>query len=328
MRRSLYILVGALLPFWVTPVLGSEALALERRLAAVFRDNNTKVVRIKAAYENSDDSGQVSLRVGTGFFVSSDGLILANSSVTDGARRIWIEQGDTSFVAEMVGADAETNIALLKVTDQPKGSFEFIPVDEQSFPEIGTLLLSIGCALEFDPAPRLGLVSGRDSNFGERFFPTSYIRTTIPANPGEGGSPVLDLNGRLLGMIVASLPEVGASYVIPASAIGKVRDDLLLGGKVQYGWVGFEVESQRRSADDSAGLLVTGVTPGGPADVAGIEKGDRIRSIDGLPVSSINEMRHRFFLARVGHYLEFQLERKDQVVDLGVKVAARPLTGG
>tara|TARA_R100000027_G_scaffold42073_3_gene31439 strand:- start:36824 stop:37810 length:987 start_codon:yes stop_codon:yes gene_type:complete len=324
MRRLLFFLLGALLPCFVSPVQGSEALALERRLASVFRDNNTKVVRIKAAYENGGENGQVSLRVGTGFFVSSDGLILANSSVTDGARRIWIEQGDSSFVAEMVGADAETNIALLKVTDQPKGSFEFIPVDEQAFPEIGTLLLSIGCALEFDPAPRLGLVSGRDSNFGERFFPTSYIRTTIPANPGEGGSPVLDLNGRLLGMIVASLPEVGASYVIPASAIGKVRDDLLLDGKVQYGWIGFEVESQMRGPDDSAGLIVTGLTPGGPAEAAGVEEGDRIIFINGETVPSINAMRHRFFLARVGQYLEFQLERGDEVVDLGIKVAARP----
>ncbi|MGE9290342.1 MAG: S1C family serine protease [Puniceicoccales bacterium] len=306
---------------------GSEALALERRLTTVFRDNNAKVLRIKAAYESEEENGKVSLRVGTGFFVSSDGLILANASVTEGAKRIWVEQGEASFVAEMRGADSETNIALLQVTDQPQGSFEFIPVDEQSYPAVGTLLLSIGCALEFDPAPRLGLVSGQDSNFGQRVFPTAYIRTTIPANPGEGGSPVLDLNGRLLGMIVASLPEVGASYVIPASAIGKVRDDLLLNGGVQYGWIGVEVESQPRGSGDNAPLLVTSVSPGGPAEEAGIEEGDRIQQINGEPVPTINVMRHRFFLARIGQYTDFIVERGDQVLDLGVRVGERPTNG-
>ncbi|WP_185694755.1 S1C family serine protease [Puniceicoccus vermicola] len=324
MWRFAFIFLGLLSPLAVPHLFGSEALALERRLTTVFRDNNAKVVRIKAAYESETENGKVSLRVGTGFFVSSDGLILANSSVTEGARRIWVEQGDTSYVAEMVGSDAETNIALLQVTDQPKGSFDFIPVDEQPYPDVGTLLLSIGCALEFDPAPRLGLVSGQDSNFGQRVFPTAYIRTTIPANPGEGGSPVLDLNGRLLGMIVASLPEVGASYVIPASAIGRVRDDLMLNGSVQYGWIGVEVESRPRGADDEAPLLVTSVVPGGPSDVAGIQEGDRIQKINGLSVPTINVMRHRFFLARIGQYIDFMIEREDKVLDLGVRVGERP----
>lgn len=305
---------------------GGEALALERRLTSVFADNHAKVVRIKAAYENGNDSGQVSLRVGTGFFISSDGLILANTSVTEGARRIWVEQGEVSYVAELVAADSETNIALLRVKDQPQGSFSFIPVDEHSFPEVGTLMLSIGCALEFDPAPRLGLVSGQDSNFGQRIFPTAYVRTTIPANPGEGGSPVLDLNGRLLGMIVASLPEVGASYVIPASAINKVRDDLLLSGVVQYGWIGIEVEARPREKGDPAPLLITDVSPGGPAAQAGVLVGDRVIQINGDPVQSINLMRHQFFLSRVGQYMDFELERDGAKVDAGVRVSERPST--
>ncbi len=324
MWRSAFFLFGLLNLIPVAFLSGGESLALERRLAAVFRDNSSKVVRIKAAYESKEENGQVSLRVGTGFFVSSDGLILANASVTEGARRIWIELGDASYVAEMVGADAETNIALLQINDQPKGSFDFIPIDNRPNPEVGTLLLSIGCALEFDPAPRLGLISGEDSNFGQRVFPTPYIRSTIPANPGEGGSPVLDLNGRLIGMIVASLPEVGASYVIPASAIGKVRDDLLLGGGVRYGWIGFEVESRPRARSDKAPLLVTSITLGGPAAEAGIQEGDRILAINGEPISSINVMRHSFFLARIGQFLDFRVERGDEELELGVRIARRP----
>jgi len=302
----------------------AEALALERRLVEVFDENHAKVVRIKAAFESSETNGKVSLRVGTGFLVSSDGLILANSSVTDGARRIWAERGEVSYVVETVASDAETNIALLKVVDEQGSDFDFLPVDELPYPAVGTLILSIGCALEFDPSPRLGLVTGRDSNFGQRVFPTAYIRTTIPANPGEGGSPVLDLNGRLLGMIVASLPEVGASYVIPASAIGKVRDDLLLSGVVQYGWIGIEVENRPRGGADDAPLVVTSITPGGPADDAGLKIGDRIMLLNKDPVESINVMRHRFFVSRVGQYIDFRVERDEETLDFGVRVGERP----
>ncbi len=301
-----------------------EALALERRLTAVFSETAEKVVRIKAAYENGGEGGQLSLRVGTGFFVSADGLLLANASVTEGARQIYVEQGDSTFEAQLVGSDSESNIALLRVSGQEEGRFSFIPVDEQPYPRVGSLLISIGCALEFDPAPRLGMVSGVDSNFGQRVFPTAYVRTTIPANPGEGGAPVIDLNGRFLGMIVASLPEVSASYVIPANAIGRVRDDLLLAGEVQYGWIGLEVESRPRRTGDDAPLVVTLISEDGPADLAGMREGDRIVSIDGDPMAGINSMRQRFFLTRVGQFLNLTVEREGEPVDLSLRVGSLP----
>jgi len=309
----------------VNPSFGNgEALALERRLTAVFAENSAKVVRIKAAFENGGEGNQLSLRVGTGFFVSADGLLLANASVTEGAKQIYVEQEDSTYEAELVGSDAESNIALLKVANAQGVEFSFIPVDEQSYPHVGSLLISIGCALEFDPAPRLGMVSGVDSNFGERVFPTAYVRTTIPANPGEGGAPVVDLNGRFLGMIVASLPEVSASYVIPATAIRRVRDDLLLAGEVQYGWIGLEVESRPRRSTDQAPLVVTQITEGGPADSAGMEEGDRIQAIDGKSTSGINAMRQQFFLTRVGQFLNVTVERGGEPVEMSLRVAAQP----
>lgn len=305
----------------------SDALALEKRLTAVFAENQRKVVRIKAAFENGGEGNQLSLRVGTGFFVSAEGHLLANASVVQEAKQIFVEQGDSTFEAQLVGLDTQSNIALLKVSWEEDGQFSFIPIDEQPYPSIGSLLISIGCALEFDPAPRLGMVSGMDSNFGQRVFPTAYVRTTIPANPGEGGSPVIDLNGRFLGMIVASLPEVSASYVIPATAIGRVRDDLLLAGEVQYGWIGLEVESRPRRSGDEAPLIITTITAGGPAEEAGFRQGDRLLTIDGQAMQGINSMRQRFFLTRVGQFINVTVERDGQPVDLSLRVEAAPAGG-
>jgi len=134
----------------------------------------------------------------------------------------------------------------------------------------------------------------------------------------------MDLNGRLLGMIVASLPEVSASYVIPATAIGKVRDDLLLAGAVQYGWIGIEVESQPAKNEANAPLVITSIVDTGPAEKGGLEVGDRIIQINGQQVEGINSMRHSFFLARVGQFLDFKISREGSKMDFSVQVGSQP----
>ena len=325
MRRIAGILAGILL--WTVSVSVGEpiddALALQRRMVEVFSSNEEKVVRIKAVHE--DEEGEVSLRVGTGFFISSGGLLLTNASIIAGAERLWIEHGDLRYPARLEGTHARTNIALLQVQGVRGNPFDYIALDDARRPEVGTLLVSIGCALEFPPSPRMGLVSGEDSNFGERVFPTPYLRTTIPANPGEGGAPVLDLNGRLLGMIVASLPEVSASYVLPVEALERVRNDLVLSGGVEEGWIGLEVEKRPRRIGDNQPLVVTAVEPGGPGEVAGLREGDRILSLDGEGASTIDRMRSVFFLTRPGQFLDMTILREGEERNIGLQVKARPL---
>jgi len=324
MRRIAGILAGVLLGMsgvWAAgPV--DDALALQRRMVEVFSANEEKVVRIKAVHE--DEEGEVSLRVGTGFFISSRGLLLTNASIITGAERLWIEHGDLRYPARLEGTHARTNIALLQVQGVRGSPFQYIALDEARRPEVGTLLVSIGCALEFPPSPRMGLVSGEDSNFGERVFPTPYLRTTIPANPGEGGAPVLDLNGRLLGMIVASLPEVSASYVLPVEALERVRNDLVLSGEVEEGWIGLEVEKRPRRIGDDEPLVVTAVEAGGPGEAAGLREGDRILSLDGEGASTIDRMRSVFFLTRPGQFLDMTILRDGEERNIGLQVEARP----
>jgi len=302
-----------------------DPLGIQRRLISVFDENQASVVRIKAAFESFDEGERkVSLRVGTGYFVSADGMLLTNTSVTLGARKVWAEQNGISYPLELVGADMDTNIALLRIQEERAQPFEYITINERSYPSVGTMILSIGCALEFDPAPRMGLVSGKNTNFGQRVFPTTYMRTTIAANPGEGGAPVLDLNGRFLGMIVASIPEISASYVIPANAVARVKNDLILNGSVRYGWIGLELENQPRDHEDLAPLVITEIVENGPSGEAGIHTGDRIISVNNEPVTHVGYLREIFFLSRVGQYLDFELERNGQVIHASLKIAVRP----
>lgn len=323
-RLRIFLLLPLL---FLSPLLEAQEdpLGIQRRLISVFDENESSVVRIKAAFESYEQGErQVSLRVGTGYFISADGMLLSNTSVTLGARKVWAEKNGVSYPLEMVGADMDTNIALLRVNKENTRYFDYITITERSYPPVGTMILSIGCALEFDPAPRMGLVSGKNTNFGKRVFPTTYMRTTIAANPGEGGAPVLDLNGRFLGMIVASIPEISASYVIPANAVARVKNDLILNGSVRYGWIGLELENQPRSSEDVAPLLITEITEQGPSDEAGLLVGDRILAVNDQPVRNVGYLREVFFLSRVGQYLDLELERNGRVIHASLKIMERP----
>ena len=126
----------------------------------------------------------------------------------------------------------------LRLNTLPR-EFRFLHlVDSADLPPVGTLVVRLSMPLEFDPTPELGMVTGHESRFGGRLFPCIYIRTSIPGSPGDGGSAYLDLNGRLIGLNVVSIPEIGATYVIPARAALRIREDLLAEGSVVRGWGG------------------------------------------------------------------------------------------
>ena len=177
--------------------------------------------------------------------------------------------------------------------------------------------------LEFDPTPHFGIFAGSESRFGDRFFPCNYIRTSIPAGPGDGGSAYLDLTGRLLGIQVGSLPDVGSSYILPARAALRIRDDILFSGTVTYGWIGFEVEIST-SIGEGRRLILSQVFPGSPAEAAGLLEGDVLQRIGDYPVSVLDDLRNAMFYTRVGQYVDVVVERDGASRRFSVKIAARP----
>jgi len=295
-----------------------EFLTLQDRIIEVFQQREGTVAKVKAAFSTEEGDGRRSLRVGSGFFVSANGHLLTNASVVEGAERIWIEHHQLSFPAKLIGADTRSNVALVQIKENGE-NFDFISLGSTEVPPIGTLLISIACALDFEPAPAMGLVSGHETQFGERVFPTLYLRTTLPANPGEGGAPVLDFAGRFAGMIVASLPEVRSSYVIPGRAVARIRDDLMAMGKVDYGWIGIEVEPRFANAEGRQ-LVIAEVSEGGPSERAGLRDGDVLLAMNGVRLSTLAQLRHDFFLIRSGEMVVFDVKRYDRVRRISVEV--------
>ena len=303
-----------------------NALALQQRLIEVFEQNRSAVVRVKAAYaqpEITDGNAKIVLRVGTGFFISREGHVLVSASRAVGANRVWIEYEGKSYATESIGHDRLTNISVLRVLTPPQ-EFSIINLDTNvERPALGAIAVSISCPLDFDPSPAMGIFTGIEKKLANQVFPTAYIRTTIPVNAGQGGCPILDINGRFIGMSVASIPDLGGSYCLPVDALVRVRDDLMFAGKIIHSWLGFEVTAQLNDLDSDE-VILSKVHTDSPAAKAGLRKGDRLLSIGGRAIDEVTDVRGAIFFTRANQFTSIKYEREGKVTEVSVKTLPRP----
>jgi serine protease Do len=301
-------------------------LALQQRLIQVFEQNKNAIVRVKAAYaqpEIEDGKAQIMLRVGTGFFISQEGHVLVSASRAAGADRVWIEYQGRSYATEAIGHDRVTNISVLRVLEAPE-DFSIINLDTSvERPALGAIAVAIASPLDFGPSPSMGLFTGFDKKLGNKVFPTEYIRTSISVEAGQGGCPILDINGRFIGMSVASIPDLDGSYVLPVDALARVRDDLLFSGKIIHSWLGFEVAVQLNDRD-AKDVILADVVEGAPADEAGLQKGDQLLSIGGRKIETVSDVPGAIFFTRANQFTSVEVLRAGQRVEVSVKTLPRP----
>ena len=301
-----------------------DFLALQRRVIEVFEENKSAVVRVKGAYEQALDSGEkdVILKIGTGFFISKQGHILANATRTQGAKRIWVEHQGVDYAAEFLGGDAVNNIALLRLVVLPE-NFSVIRMSEsRELPRLGTTAIAISYYLDFEAAPSVGLVQNYARRYGNSIFPTTFLRMSISNDLGEGGSPILDLNGRLVGMMIAALPDIRSSFALPSRAVRRIRDALLFEGEVKYSWIGIEVS---REVDPETGqVLVNEVIEGTPAFEAGIRAEDALLQVGEFPIREVEDYPNASFFIRPGQFVTVEVMRAGEVLTFNLRVEERP----
>ena len=323
-----WLIIGAGLSLQVLLAAGNDALAFQERILAVYEQNKGAIVRVKAAYPGAEvaNKAQVTLRVGTGFFISQEGHVLVSASRAAGASRTWIEYEGKPYAAEAVGHDRLTNVSILRLLDPPEG-FSIIKLDpSEPLPAIGSIAVAITCPLDFGPSPVMGLFTGVEKKLGTKIFPTSYLRTSISVDGGQGGCPIFDLNGRFIGMSVASIAELGASFSLPVDALVRVRDDLMFSGRIIHGWMGFEVTSKLLE-DDNRGVYLSKVIEGAPAAEAGLLEGDRLVSIAGRQIESVFDVPGALFFTRADQFTVVEANRKGSSLKFSVKTLPRPEKG-
>ncbi len=281
------------------------------------------MVRVKATKEIvSDGKARRILKMGSGFFVSKDGHVITTGLLND-PDRIWIEHNNAYYLAEIMGKDSLCNLSLLKLTDKPK-AFSFVSLtDTPKENRIGSMMIALTCALEFEVGPTHGLLQSEEYSFGKKIFPTMMLRCSLGLGPGEVGAPVFDLKGRFVGICHAALPDLRSSFVLPALACQRIRDDLVFSGQVDYGWFGLTTS---RKVNDASGfdIVIQNALENSPASKSKLRTGDVIRKIDGKTVKRQGDLANVAFFARPDTIVEFLVSRESKEMKVPVKIEARP----
>ena len=298
-------------------------LSLQTRIQEVFKSSESAVVRVKAAREKRVDNKVTRLlKMGSGFFISKEGHVLTTGLLQD-ADRIWVEHRNSYFLAQKVGHDPLCNLSLLKISEKPK-DFTFISFSSvKGDSSVGAILIGVTCALDFKIAPTYGIMQSHEFSFGKRLFPTKMIRSSMPLGLGEIGAPVFDLNGRFVGITYAALPDLRSSFLLPARACMRIRDDLLLSGKIDYGWFGVTT-NRKINLENSFDLVIDDFVPDSPASLSKLKKGDILKRIAGTSITSPGDLAHASFFAKPGTFVEFVVEREGNELIIPVKVGSKP----
>ena len=218
----------------------------------------------------------MSQSLGSGVLISRDGLIVTNEHVIEGAAEIKVRFADgQQEQAEVIGSDADADLALLRVPARGKA---FLPVAEQDDALIGETVIAIGNPFGLESTVTVGVLSARDRTVtspNTRRVYTDFLQTDASINPGNSGGALVDLDGRLIGINTAIIDDArGIGFAIPAKRVRRVVSDLLRYGQVQAAWLGMFVRSRvdgRRGG--GAGVEVVEVFSGSPASAAGLRKG-------------------------------------------------------
>ena len=268
--------------------------------------------------------------LGSGVIVDAEqGLVLTNHHVVDKADEIEVRlQDGRELEAELVGSDAETDIALLRI---PAQGLRAVPIADSDVLRVGDFVVAVGSPFGLSQTVTSGIVSalGR-SGLGIEGY-ESFIQTDASINPGNSGGPLLDLHGRLVGINTAILApgggNVGIGFAIPVNIVRTVVDQILEYGTVRRGLFGVVVQdltpelATALGADSNRGAVISTVEPESAASRAGLRPGDVVTAVDGKPIRGAADLRNRVGLLRVGTRVEITVLRNGEPKTLSGEVA-------
>ncbi len=255
--------------------------------------------------------------LGSGVIVSPDGYVLTNNHVVErGARfRIGLLDG-RELIAKVVGTDPSSDLAVLKLDAREK--LPFVPMGRSDDLLIGETVIAIGNPFGLAHTVTTGVVSAVHRNFkaGADRMLFDFIQTDASINPGNSGGPLLDIDGRLVGVNTAILGDrnAGIGFAIPIDRARRIAEDLIEHGVVREGYLGISVDDlpAKEGAVDktSGGVVVTAVDPGSPGERAGVRHGDVVDTVQGFAPQSAEEFRFRVRDLPIGGTARLELQRK------------------
>jgi serine protease Do len=245
---------------------------------------------------------QLERGLGSGVIVSNDGYILTNHHVVDGAEQITVDMIDKrSYKAKLVGSDQLSDLAVLKIDESNLPTLVLGNSDQVN---VGDVVLAVGNPLGIGQTVTMGIISakGRATGLSDGSF-EDFLQTDAAINRGNSGGALVNTSAQLIGInsqiLSPSGGNIGIGFAIPANMAKNVMEQLIKNGKVTRGKLGVTIQAVTSDLAASLGLkdvggaLVNGIEPGGPADRAGMRRGDVIIALNGQPIPDSNTLRNR-----------------------------------
>jgi putative serine protease PepD len=262
---------------------------------------------------------------GSGFVIDEEGHIVTNQHVVDGAQSVTVRFLDgTEVEAEVVGTDPSTDIAVLDV-DRPSSELTPLSFAADASLEVGDAVIAIGSPFGQEGTLTSGVISalGREIRSPNRFTIENVVQTDAALNHGNSGGPVLDMQGRVVGVAAQIASESGGSdgigYAVPGDTADRVARELIEDGSVEHAYLGVSLP------DQGAATLVQ-VVDGSPADRAGLQAGDEVTEVDGDRIETGDELRAAIDAKKPGDEITLTVERSGDERSVCVTLGQRPAT--
>jgi serine protease Do len=267
--------------------------------------------------------------MGSGVIISEDGYIVTNNHVIAGSDKIEVTLNDKrTYEAELIGADASTDVALIKIKEK---GLPFLPYGNSDIVKVGEWALAVGNPFNLNSTVTAGIISakGRNNILSGNARPIeSFIQTDAAVNPGNSGGALVSTDGELIGINTAIASNNGAyqgySFAVPVNIVKKVVSDLVEFGTVQRAYIGVSIQdidarfASGKNIKQLNGIYVNGISEGGSAEDAGIKEGDVITSVHDVPVGSISELQEQISRYRPGDKINVSVLRDNKEVVLSL----------
>ncbi len=285
---------------------------LGQRVREVFEASQEAVVQVEAENRHGIMSG-------TGFFIDPLGTVVTSFSLASEPAHFTVSYGHKRFPAKLLLTDPRSGIALLKV-DAITPSLN-LGLDSDL--NLATPVVSIGYPLGLPVSPSPGFVTGFDPSFNNRFFSTTHIRADVKTQPGQAGSPVLTLDGKVIGLLVSQISEGAGCHILPIRAAEKVRSDYYRFGHVMHGWVGVAVEPAAVPSEGST-AEVAELLEHTPAAQSGIQSGDIVVQVGNVSIQKPIDVLDASYYLTAGDPVAITVVRGGERLTFSVNPAFHP----
>jgi serine protease Do len=262
--------------------------------------------------------------VGSGIILSADGYVLTNQHVIEQAGEIEVQlMDDRKFPAKVVGRDARTDLALLKVE---ASGLPMLPLGDSDKLEVGELVFAIGNPFGLEHSVSLGIVSRKGRALGSAGAFDDYIQTDASVNPGNSGGPLLNMRGEVVGINTAVIPNRRVAFAIPVNLAKSLLPELQTRGRIAWGFLGVSIQeltqdvAKAMGVPEAKGALVNNVLSGQPAEASGLKRGDIIVAFNGKPVPNVRALQREVSFTQVGKQVEVQFFRVGKLESVTVRV--------